>query len=143
MQPALSSRLSACHASRHVAQKQMSAIRRQQHACTSTAAVLAHGASCSSTVGVHPSCPSIDTAHANGNCSGKRRSFLTGIAAFNAPRRAGNGNSDRWQWQQRSTEPFVPSSKWLPQGRRSFTMVRWKDQDQATLMAHVLASRAD
>ena len=93
----LSSRLSACHASRHVAQKQMSAGRRQQHPAPAQqpCAVVAHDASCSSTVAVHPSCPSLDPAHANGGCSGNHGSFLTGIAASNAPQCACNGTGDR------------------------------------------------
>ena len=52
VQQAAWSRPSACQASTHAPQILASAVRQQQHACTSTAAVVAHGASCARAV--HP-----------------------------------------------------------------------------------------
>ena len=52
MQQAAASRPSACQASAHAPQMLVSGVRQQQHACTSTAAVVAHGASC--VPAVHP-----------------------------------------------------------------------------------------
>ena len=51
-QQAAASRPSACQASAHAAQMLVSGVRQQQHACTSTAAVVAHGATC--VPAVHP-----------------------------------------------------------------------------------------
>ena len=52
MQQAAASRPSACQASAHAPQMLVSGVRQQQHACTSTAAVVAHGATC--VPAVHP-----------------------------------------------------------------------------------------
>ena len=52
MQQAAASRPSACQASAHAPQMLVSGVRQQQHACTSTVAVVAHGASC--VPAVHP-----------------------------------------------------------------------------------------
>ena len=72
MQQAARSRPSACQASAHAAQMLVSGVRQQQHACTSTAAVVAHGASCARAV--HPrGQPSIPRPRGTSDASAQQR----------------------------------------------------------------------
>ena len=104
------SRPSACQASRRVARMQVSAVRQQQHACTSTAGVVAHCAAVphrcpSAGDGVHPALPE----HVGSDCSATRGSFSTGIETRAPGKRGLDGQRGRRERKEHARERRVPS----------------------------------
>ena len=86
------SRPTACQASRRVARMQVSTVSQQQHACMSTAGVVAHCAAVphrcpSAGDGVHPALPE----HVGSDCSATRGSFEAGVGTRDAHERELDG----------------------------------------------------
>ena len=109
-QQACCSRASACRAYRRVAQMQASAVRQQQHACTSTAGVVAHCAAVphrcpSAGNGVRPALPE----HIGSDCSATRGPFSTGVETQHARKRGLDGQRGQRERREHARRASVPS----------------------------------
>ena len=104
------SRPTACQASRRVARMQVSAVSQQQHACMSTAGVVAHCAAVphrcpSAGDGVHPALPE----HVGSDCSATRGSFQAGVSTPHAGKRGLHGQRDQRERREHARRASVPS----------------------------------
>ena len=104
------SRPTACQASRRVARMQVSTVSQQQHACMSTAGVVAHCAAVphrcpSAGDSVHPTLPE----HVGSDCSATRGSFSTGIETRAPDKRGLDGQRGQRERREHARERRVPS----------------------------------
>ena len=104
------SRPTACQASRRVAWMQVSTVSQQQHACMSTAGVVAHCAAVphrcpSAGDGVHPALPE----HVGSDCSATCGSFSTGIETVQAGKRGLHGQRGQRERHEHARERRGPS----------------------------------
>ena len=100
----------ACQASTRVSRVQVSAVSQQQHACTSTAGVVAHCAAVphrcpSAGDSVHPTLPE----HVGSDCSATRGSFSTGIETVQADRRGLHGQRGQRERREHARRAAGPS----------------------------------
>ena len=113
-QQACCSRASACRAYRRVARMQASAVRQQQHACTSTAGVVAHCAAVphrcpSAGNGVRPALPE----HIGSDCSAARGHFSTGVETVQTGKRGLDGQRGQCERREHARRATGPSFYWL------------------------------
>ena len=110
MQQAVLGRLSGLRASRHAGWMQTSAVGSHEHACTSTAGVVAHCAAVphrcpSAGDGVHPALPE----HVGSDCSATRGSFQAGVGTPDAHERELDGQRAQRERREHARTRGVPA----------------------------------